>query len=546
MSTVWEALNVSLPELRYENVTTSGQGKGSTTWAAHSHTPTAVAEWEDFDNLVATEGMHARNHRQVEENLSLLFKSYLRFMEPCSTEEHISKVTSGVLNAMKVSDFDLSDGVSFPERNTELTAKPDIIAMKNDDKGLGVGPSSAYVSPPKGTRAKVRRDTVQLIRSLYRFPFETKPNWKFEFLAENDAEGETSRSEAHCVIIDSWSIPGDFDSAKMQAEVPLPRSWPLKKKKVFHLVRQLYGQMVADHCRYGVFHTYDLWIFCKRSTDGTLFLSRAFRRKGTSPSVCQAIKTLIGFRDYRFSAPPAMHPSSASKMPQNKKPRKSYKPPPKPPLPPSNRDDGFDGKPRGKRGGSKAKDGDNLAATLSSWEMNVYDRTEKVLLLTTPKYPSVLVKMQQKPTLLHVSREMKHEADFYATMQDISELEDVIPKYYGYSTHLGVALTCVERESDNFDDICVENLPEALKHSAVQAVEALSRVGVLHNDLELHNIVQSRNDPMKAKIIDFGRAEFSSDRNCLNDQVEHVKFLLGLGQNQHKSEAQLHEEIDMV
>ena len=52
----WQHLNVPLPDLCYKNTNTSGVGKGSTTWAAHSHTPLGVQSWNEFDKLVTAEG----------------------------------------------------------------------------------------------------------------------------------------------------------------------------------------------------------------------------------------------------------------------------------------------------------------------------------------------------------------------------------------------------------------------------------------------------------------------------------------------------------
>ena len=90
-------------------------------------------------------------------------------------------------------------------------------------------------------------------------------------------------------------------------------------------------------------------------------------------------------------------------------------------------------------------------------------------------------------------------------------------------------MTCFEKELDDFDDIGLENLSDALKRSAVCAVEVLSKVGVLHNDIELRNIVKSKKDPCRAKIIDFGRASFCYDRQLLAKQVEWIKTLLNTG-----------------
>ena len=101
-----------------------------------------------------------------------------------------------------------------------------------------------------------------------------------------------------------------------------------------------------------------------------------------------------------------------------------------------------------------------------------------------------------------------------------------IPCYYGYSTHLGVSMLCLSMEGSDFDDLGIENLPEELKMAAMESLQQLSQSGLLHNDLALRNIVQSRNDPKRAKIIDFGRADFSDDELLLQEQTEYLKFLL--------------------
>jgi serine/threonine protein kinase len=72
-----------------------------------------------------------------------------------------------------------------------------------------------------------------------------------------------------------------------------------------------------------------------------------------------------------------------------------------------------------------------------------------------------------------------------------------------------------------------KNLDE-LKQSAVRGVELLSKAGVLHNDIALRSIVQSRDDSTRAKIIDFGRAVFCKDKERLLEQNERIQFLLGV------------------
>ena len=106
---------------------------------------------------------------------------------------------------------------------------------------------------------------------------------------------------------------------------------------------------------------------------------------------------------------------------------------------------------------------------------------------------------------------------------------DVIPRFYGHSTHWGVAMTCLEKERDDFEDNGLENLSYKLNLSALRCVQVMSDAGILHNDLALRNFVQSRTDPTnKAKLIDLGRARFCTDTKRLTEQVELTKQILGL------------------
>jgi hypothetical protein len=424
------------------------------------------------------------------------FSSVSRFLGAVSREEDVTNRLETVLSVFSDDQWGLSGGFGFPQHNLQIIGKPDLVVQKKDDAGLGVGDISQYRSPPSGERARVRRDNTELIVSLYRMPFETKPCWKFAFLTSAQ------------YIIDAWEIPEDFDTAaKMQAEAEtrLPKHWPKEKKKVFHLVRHFYGQMVVDKRRYGVITLYERWFFCKRSPDGILKISRSFAREDTSPSVLQAIKTMVGLEDHGLEEV-RLHPQSASKAPPKKKARKKG----------------------GDSTSNPVSSDTNLAASLHPWECNVYDVTDSVLLLTTARDPTVLVKLQNDPRKKHVANEMAQEAAMYAALEGNEAVQEVIPRFRGHSTHLGVAMTCVEKELDDFDDIGLENLSDSLKQSAVHAIQVLSEAGVLHNDIELRNIVRSKRDPSRAKIIDFGRALFSGDSKLLVRQVESIKILLNI------------------
>jgi predicted Ser/Thr protein kinase len=171
---------------------------------------------------------------------------------------------------------------------------------------------------------------------------------------------------------------------------------------------------------------------------------------------------------------------------------------------------------------------ENTASTIRLWECCLFDSTDTVHLLTTKQNPSVLVKLQRDPHKQHIAHDMAREAEVYMALSGNKTVQPFIPRFFGHSTHLGVALTCIEKELDDFDDIGLENLSETVKQSAICSVLALSSVGVLHNDIALRNFVVSKEDPTRAKIIDFGRASISNDSKRLAEQVEHVKALLGV------------------
>lgn len=98
----------------------------------------------------------------------------------------------------------------FQERSNELISKPDLVAILRNDGALGVGNLDDYKSPEKSTKAGLRRDNVAMVRSLVRFPFETKPCWKFRFLCHAHAMND---------LTTEWDVPEEFDQEKCKAKM---------------------------------------------------------------------------------------------------------------------------------------------------------------------------------------------------------------------------------------------------------------------------------------------------------------------------------------
>ena len=133
--------------------------------------------------------------------------------------------------------------------------------------------------------------------------------------------------------------------------------------------------------------------------------------------------------------------------------------------------------------------------------------------------------MVRDPRLVAQVLELRHEADIYHHLRK-NDCADVVPTFFGFSESAGVL--CLEFEGEDFEDIGEENLPVALKLSAVDAIQRISQTGVLHGDLALRNIVRSKEHPNRAKIIDFGRARVTKNKLLLENQVSTLRRMLGV------------------
>jgi hypothetical protein len=510
--TLWDSIDVALPALPYKEARLLQQDKGSTKWAAHSHTPCSVSRWDDFDNFIVQASQKPVNMASFSVNVEGELNGVN--LKKVSREQH---VTNNIDNLLQAALKDALPNIEFAQTDEYTMASPDLVALREQGRLIT---SNQYESP--ANRVKARAAATEELKQAPMFTFETKPFWKFRFLL--DAQDSTQ------LLIDLWSVPRTY-----KANAPLPKGWSSEKGKVFHLIRQLYGQMKSSKLSYGIVLLYDIWWFCRRDEDGDLKISRPFRKEETAPSVLQAIVTMAGFDDLKVEMATA-HPQSAVKT-RDSKPKVgggSEK---------RMRDDsGKDTQSGGgggrtslptKHGGRDSYQAEisdtEFASLVNAWECDLVDMTDHVKLLVNNKFPNVLIKLQRDPSEEYVALEMEREANIYLGLSKRTITKKAITQFYGYSDHLGVSLLCTKREGADFEDIGVENLSLDLKMSAVESVRLLSQAGLLHNDLALRNVVQCRADPKQAKIIDFGRAEFTEDQQLLEEQIHHIQQLLRVG-----------------
>lgn len=509
---VWKHLDVALPKLNYKEGELQLQGKGSTEWAAHSHAPISVGKWNDFDQAIRTESLKPSNNVNIKANVSGDMQS--QRLRKVIEEEHVTHNTVTLLDAafsgLEV-DFEFSTTPKYTVSN------PDITFYREKVQSKIIYDTNEYSSP--NNRARKREYVSDNV--VVSFTMETKPFWKFNFLC--NAEDSTE------LLISNWRDPSDYNAEKILREEIIPKEWTHVQKKVFHLIRQAYGQMVSSQLRYGIIHLYEIWWFCRRDESGHLQISRPFKRDDTSPSVLQAIKTLAGFDDFGLLET-TVHPVSCIKG-KIAKPNSDESSADKKDSQERNN------KKRSGGGGSSVgssntksrltttlrSDPDGFASGIFMWDCKILDFNENVKLLSNRKYPSVLIKIPHKPEAKHVIEEIENEAAIYCKLSENPNVNNAIAKFYGFSTHLGIPLLCISKEGPDFEDIGVENLSRELKESAVDSLCILSEAGLLHNDLDLRNIVQSKDNPKQAKIVDFGRAVFTEDQQLLKRQVEALK-----------------------
>ena len=510
VTTLWDSINVALPTLPYKNERLLQQDKGSTKWAAHSHTPCSVSRWDNFDTCIAQESQKPGNLVPFSVDVDGELTG-VRLI-PVSREQH---VTSNTDNLLRAALSDALPNIEFTQTDEYTVTNPDLVALREE---VSLVTAEKYESPANPARERVA--AMRNAENAALCIFETKPFWKFRFLL--DAEDSTQ------LLLDLWSVPSSFEPEK-----PLPQSWSHEKQKVFHLIRQIYGQLVSSKLRYGIMHLYQVWWFCHRDENGRLFISRPFRKEETKPSVLQAIVTITGFENFRLENA-AIHPQSVAKATGDrsgggggaKRKREN-------PRSDVQRKKGSrQGPPSGNQSAASSSTenmdcaADFVAKNINLWECDLVNVTDNVKLLVSNNFPDVLIKLQRNPSAKHVGLEMEREANIYKQLCKEKSTKNAIAKFYGYSRHLGVAILCTDKQGADFEDIGVENLSLELKLSAVESLRVLSHAGLVHNDLALRNIVQSKTDPNQAKIIDFGRAEFTDNQQLQEEQIQHLQQLL--------------------
>jgi hypothetical protein len=223
--TVWGHLGVELPALRYVYREVETQQKSTTIYAAFSHTPTHVEDWEQFDSLIDTEKAKPENREQVLSVISHLIAQAPNHLNKVFQEEDVTHNACTMLNHAT----DLLK-VRFIPGNKFVTANTDIIAMtaSMENHSISDSPTPSSQRPDSGSitmykspkkRAPTRAQHMEEQKDKDLIPIETKPWWKYQELCKDTFGGFSNL----------WEVP----SAPWKMGTKLPNDWSDVKKRVF-------------------------------------------------------------------------------------------------------------------------------------------------------------------------------------------------------------------------------------------------------------------------------------------------------------------------
>jgi hypothetical protein len=204
--TLWDHLDVGLSVLPYDiNNLRKTKGKGSMTWASHSHTPVSISSWDDFDICIRAELVKHEDAQVLDADVVAALNVITPLLFEVRTEEHVTNNTALLLRPLSdLSTFKFDTGDEFTMSN------PGLVAMK---KVTGTfGDYSQYDFPPN--RSMVKGEYTQNMKGAVLFCFETKPVWKFNFLLNAELNAEDSTQ----LMIRLWEVPPNFSSTDMAGD----------------------------------------------------------------------------------------------------------------------------------------------------------------------------------------------------------------------------------------------------------------------------------------------------------------------------------------
>jgi hypothetical protein len=119
--TLWDRIDVGLPDLPYDMNNLAAKRKGSTTWAPHSHTPVSISKWDAFDECIRAEGAKHENSKVLDADV--VAELNIIKLQKVYKEELVTNNTITLLRPLSdLSTFEFTTTDEFTMSNPDLVA----------------------------------------------------------------------------------------------------------------------------------------------------------------------------------------------------------------------------------------------------------------------------------------------------------------------------------------------------------------------------------------------------------------------------------------
>jgi predicted Ser/Thr protein kinase len=272
-------------------------------------------------------------------------------------------------------------------------------------------------------------------------------------------------------------------------------------------IEQIYKYMVNSERKYGVLTSYDTWWFTYRSQNGDHYISEPFSKDMRDPSAQECLAFLCSKDIKRCNKPPTTAHMSL------RTPKRTLE---------SGADerkagtDVYNSEGNGESGSTNFSDGGGhshstglqLGALLGTGRCKVFEE------LTY----NMALKAFDASEHADLVQELHHEAAVYLTLTKLQG--KYIPRLVWYGVFNG---TCEGIGISPIGSV-PSSLTEEQKKQLSDGIRAIHKLGVLHGDLKIQNVLLDTHG--KAYLIDFGFAVLSAGQELLVQEEEQFAKLL--------------------
>lgn len=285
---------------------------------------------------------------------------------------------------------------------------------------------------------------------------------------------------------------------------------------------------------YGVLTDIQNWYLCKRDHGGCLYISTGFKLDGRKPPVPAAIAYLVnsaveahgefdvlprkGERPWSWEVSPCANPSSGSKDDEDE--GRTYKP--------NEREiGGYRTSPaRTRRGSSNATQ--NQLQEIPAPDLHLDDRPissggwSGSVVGGTLNGRRVAVKLA--PRNSERAEALLNEVDAYLKLQKY--WGEFVPPLVGFGTTANGQIVFIATELIDGSPLGPGTVTEEVANAARKGLDAVHKCKLLHGDVEARNIMVVRGTQPSVRLVDFGFAKRSNNKESQREERGRLEDLL--------------------